>query len=356
MKKLLLPLLLILLTACTPLTPTAEPKIEPSATLTLTLEAPTPVPPTPQPTPTPPVLSIAGLFTQGNQAAMAGARQLVWVNDGLSLALVSENGVAILDADTLAVRHTYFDSNLGVILGFSADGRTLAVTRDQSNIDLIDIFTSERRTLETGINFSSAYFSPEGSLLVLSSNEEWAAHIWDVQSGQFRLKLTGFETAAPVYQVRFAASVIDLLWIARGTVQVQNIPTGQLFPALGHEDFVTAFALANGEPLLVTSAGGSLDEEFTPLLYVWDAHTGEEFIRIRQDQIAYSLHFSPNDRFLAAGEGDNVVIFSTADMLEVDLLPGHSGGVVDVQFSPNGNILAVLDGSGSVRLWHLAAE
>ena len=348
--------LLLLLVACArapaPLPAlTPEPKIEPSAAVTLTAE-----PPTPEPTATTVPTSAEGLFLQTGRMTNAGARQVVWMNDGLSLALVSENGVAILDVKTLGLTHTFSDPTLGILLDFSADGRTLAATHDQSSIDLIDIYTLESRKLETGILFNAVSFSPEGSLFVVTSNEEWAAHIWDAKSGQFRLKMTGFETAAPVYQVNFAASMLDLLWIARGTVQVQNIPSTELYPAVGHEDFVSAVALANGEPLLVTTAGGTLDGEFTPLLYVWDVLTGEELLRIRQDQPAYSLHFSPNDRFLAVGEGENVVIFTTADMNEVDRLPGHSASVVEVRFSPDGSRLAALDSDGLLILWQLAGE
>ncbi len=345
-------LLLLLLAACTPQIPTPEPTLTP----TLTLAVPSPTPTTPAPSPAPLLSSEQGLFVQDGQANLPGARLVIWSNDGLTLSLLAQNSLQILDSSSLEVIHTFSDPDLDYILDFAADGRTLAVANADKGIDLIDAYSGERRSLQPGVPFISASFSPEGSLLVLASIDEWAAHIWDVASGGERLVLTGFETAAPVYQVRFAANVVEMLWIARGTVQVQNIATRQLYPPLGHEDFVTALAMANNEPLLVTAAGGTIDGEFSPLLYVWNAHTAEEYIRIRTDQLAYSLHFSPDDRFLAAGEGPDVILYTAADMLEADRLPGSTAGVVDVRFSPDAARLAVLDGDGRLQIWRLASD
>jgi hypothetical protein len=46
-------------------------------------------------------------------------------------------------------------------------------------------------------------------------------------------------TAAPIYGVRFDAPSDRLIWFARATVQVMQLPGGQLGAQLNHEDSVS---------------------------------------------------------------------------------------------------------------------
>ncbi|MEN4013792.1 MAG: hypothetical protein ROW48_17275 [Bellilinea sp.] len=337
------PLIFLLLAACIP-----EPKQPP--TLTPTLSPPptvTPLPTdTPEPSPTP-----ATLFQSAGQTTLSGARRLVWSNDSQSLAILAESGAALLSIPDLATLFTLNDPALGSLLDFSPDGRALVSTSDQQTLILTDITNGVQRTLSPGFLIAATHFSPDGTFLLVASNEEWAANLYDAHSLEFRKKVTGFETAAPIYDVRIAENILDLAWSARATIQLQNIPDETLYPALSHEDFVTAFARARGEPLLVSAAGGTINNQFAPILFVWDPTTGEELLRLEQDAMPYSLEFSWDDRLLAVGLADRVDIYTTSDMNRVETLTGHAESVISARFSPDGRWLATLDSTGGLRLW-----
>lgn len=343
-------IVLLLVAACIP-----EPKQPP--TLTPTQSPPptnTPPPPptdTPAPSPTP-----ATLFEPAGQTSLSGARRLVWSNDSQSLAVVAEGGAALLNVPDLATLFTLNNPALGSLLDFSPDGRTLVSTSDQQTLVLTDITNGTQRTLTPGFLIGPVHFSPDGTFLLVASNEEWAANLFDAQSLEFRKKVTGFQTAAPVYDVRVAENILDLAWSARATIQLQNIPDGTLYPALRHEDFVTAFARTRGEPLLVSAAGSTMNNNFVPTLFVWDPITGEELLRLEQSAMPYSLEFSWDDRLLAVGLADHVDIYTTIDMNVVETLTGHTESLIAARFSPDGNWLATLDSTGNLRLWHFTRQ
>lgn len=188
---------------------------------------------------------------------------------------------------------------------------------------------------------------------MLASNEEWAANLYDAHNLEFRKKITGFETAAPVYDVRIAENILDLVWSARARIQLQDIASETLYPSLDHEDFVTAFARSRADTLLVSAAGGTMDEEFTPLLFVWDAVLGQELLRLRQDAMPQSLEFSWDDRLLAVGVDSRVEIYTTSDMNILETLSGHRESVISTRFSPDGRWLASLDSTGQLLLWQI---
>ncbi|MEW6180737.1 MAG: hypothetical protein AB1522_12510 [Chloroflexota bacterium] len=344
-RSLLLLILLVLLSACIP-TPKQPPTLTPTPTVTLTPASPPTETPTPSPTP-------ASLFQQAGQTNLPAARRLVWSTDSQTLGVLSNEEIVLLAVPALQPLFTFNDPAAGSLLDFSADGRTIVSLLDQQTLRFTDITNGEQRTLTTDFLIGPVHFSPDGLLLVIGSNEEWAAHLYDPQSLALRKTLRGFETAAPIYDVRIAENILNLAWSARARIQLQDIPSETLYPTLDHEDFVTAFARSRGDTLLVSAAGGSIDGEYAPILFVWDAVLGQELLRLRQDAMPYALEFSWDDQLLAVGVGDRVDIYTTSDMNVVETLTGHSESIVSVRFSPDGRWLASLDSTGRLLLWQI---
>ena len=340
-------LLLLLLTACLPSAPKQPPTLTPPPpTPTLTAAPPPTLTPSPSPTP-------ARHFQPAGQTTLPDAQRLIWANDYPAVAVLGSQNVTLLSVPDLQPLFSYNDPALGSLLDFSSDGRTLLSTTDQLTLTLTDITNGEQRTLTPGFPFGGAHFSPDGLLLVIASNEEWAATLYDAHTLEFRKKITGFQTAAPVYDVRIAENILDLVWSARARIQLQNIPSETLYPSLDHEDFVAAFARSRADTLLVSAAGGSMDDEFTPVLFVWDAVLGQELLRLRQDAMPQSLEFSWDDRLLAVGVGSRADIYTTSDMNILETLSGHQESVVSARFSPDGRWLASLDSTGLLLLWQI---
>jgi len=69
----------------------------------------------------------------------------------------------------------------------------------------------------------------------------------------------------------------------------------------------------------------------------------------------FSLDFSNDGKYLAAGDGNNNVrIYNTENWEEIASLRGNKARVVDVKFSPNSNYLASTGYNGQVLMWEMA--
>ncbi|GIV65410.1 MAG: hypothetical protein KatS3mg046_670 [Bellilinea sp.] len=346
MPRLSLPLLLLLLlTACIPV-PKQPPTLTPTPTATTT-----PAPPpteTPAPSPTP-----ASLFQPAGEANLPNAQRLIWSTDSQTLGVLGNQTAVLLAVPALQPLFSFSDPAAPSLLDFSADGRTIVSILDQQTLRFTDITNGEQRTLATDFLIGPVHFSPDGLLLVIGSNEEWAAHLYNPQNLTPLKTVRGFQTAAPVYDVRIAENILDLAWSARARIQLQNIPSETLYPSLDHEDFVTAFARSRGDTLLVSAAGGTIDNEYAPILFVWDAILGQELLRLRQDSMPNAVEFSWDDQLLAVGLTDRIDLYTTSDMNVVETLTGHTESVISVRFSPDGRWLASLDSTGKLILWQI---
>jgi WD40 repeat protein len=78
-----------------------------------------------------------------------------------------------------------------------------------------------------------------------------------------------------------------------------EVKSGDLGPMLSHEDFVSAVAWSPDGSLLASAAGGTVNGEFAPLVYLWDSVSGQQVTTLIQKAPAMSLAFSPDGRELA---------------------------------------------------------
>jgi WD40 repeat protein len=138
--------------------------------------------------------------------------------------------------------------------------------------------------------------------------------------------------------------------MARATIQLNNINTCEKAAHIGHEDFIISHAFSPDETLLATSTGGTLDGEFLPLIFLWDAETGTQtgFFPL-DDSPAQGLAFSPSGNLLAS-TGAGISLFDISSGLKiVDLFPPDQR-FTSVTFSPDGTSLVVTD-EKSIRIF-----
>lgn len=277
---------------------------------------------------------------------------LVWSNDGATLAVIGYKDLLLLNAADLSLVKHLTLPEAETLLDFSPDGRTMAITVDFQTITLTDI-RSEQITaiISPGVRFIAASFSPDGSRMVVGSGEEWTALIFDAASGALLDTITGFETAAPVYNVRFGADGASLVWMARGSIQVERIEGQALGADIGHEDFISAYQLAHSGSFLATAAGGTYNDEFTPLVFLWDPLSGDKLGELVLPQPAYGLDLSPDDALLAVCAGDDLMLWDISSQTQLFSSAAHSGGIWAARFSPDGTALATVGADRSLRLW-----
>lgn len=273
-----------------------------------------------------------------------------WAADSLSFWVAGLSDVHLYGAETFEVIASYEGNEYYAIYDVSPDGRTIAFSLDGLAISLFDLrVESEQLTITPDFQFSGAFFSPDGSSIGVESLEVLEVVVYDTASGKETDRLSGFETAAPVYGARYGADGETLMWVSRGTVQPMDIASGELMPALQHEDFVSAFALSPDGSTTATAAAGTFDGEFTPQVTLWDAMSGEALAV--QPNTAYfsALAFSPDSSLLAAGTENGVIFYaspSSEQLLQLD-----AGAVSSLSFSPDGNSLLTCRLDGSVTIW-----
>jgi WD40 repeat protein/DNA-binding SARP family transcriptional activator len=269
--------------------------------------------------------------------------------DGNTLAVSQSDGtVALIDAETLERRRSaqVLDGFVAAI-AFSPDGRLLAATGRDGELRLVDARTlspvGELRGLES--TSQALAFSPDGRLLAASENFGGPVRIWDVR----RRELTGvrFRTLAPALEFSPDGRYLALAAFDRG-FEIRDPANGRLVERLKTDDEARSVAFSPSGDLL---AAGRYDgqvqlwstETWTPVGPPLEGHDGR----------ILSLHFTPDGRTLASGSEDGTVLLRdvqtqrpTGSALRVD-----PGVFVAALFSRDGShLFAVSSGDRAVRL------
>jgi serine/threonine protein kinase len=253
----------------------------------------------------------------GRLIASAGGGNPFWGNPGAKI----EPGEAILwDAGTgerlrTLQRHT----NLISSLAFSPDGKLLATAGEDKKIILWDVGTGAvvRMLPEQNGPARCVVFSPDGKSLATGFSDQTGAggtiQLWDVTPGprepsKPRLTLRGHRLAGAWTDVVFR-------------------PDGRQLASIASTNYV-------GEVKL------------------WDLTTGAEPLTLEANQGSsfQGAAFSPDGRYLAAGEWGIVKLWDVVTGRLVQSIGGHNGQVWGVAFSPDGRQLASAGADGTVRV------
>jgi WD40 repeat protein len=250
---------------------------------------------------------------------------LTWSPDGKSLGAITQSGFSLISAQSFQPTRTVAVNQPANLLDLSPDLRLFAQTSDQRTLELRDATSNLLlRSFTFGGPFGDAVFAPDGKTFAVTSMDEIAATLWDVQTGQQTKKLTGFQTAAPVYQVAFSADGKTLLWISRGTIQLMDIATANLSAKFQHEDFIFDHALTPDGRTLITAAEGTV--------IFWDVPSGNKS-RINPPFNPTSIALSPGGRVLAIAAGNNILLWDAANQKYLRVLAGHADRVTSVAFA-----------------------
>ncbi|MCD4671586.1 MAG: hypothetical protein K8R77_02880 [Anaerolineaceae bacterium] len=312
-------------------------------------------------TPPPAAVAEAQVITPENaillkeiaQVQIENPYRLLWSQDGKRIGILARGGLSLLDSSTLETLSTVVVQEPITVLDFSPTTGLMATTSDQMNLDLRETNTGQIvRTIAPENGFIDAVFSSDGSLVAISSWDEIAVTLWNVDSGEQIKKLTGFETAAPVYNATFSSDDRYLIWVARGSTQVMDVSSGAMGAFLGHEDFIGDAELAPNGHLLAVTTAGTVDGQSKPIIQLWDQTSGQALgTLVEGTSITQSLAFSPDGKLLV------VTIFNELSIWEVDShtrllsLAGHTDLVNSIAFSPDGRTLVSSSADGTVRLW-----
>jgi WD40 repeat protein len=192
-------------------------------------------------------------------------------------------------------------------IAVSPDSSVVAVGRSDGVIELVDALTAKPEGELAGrTGPGSAAFSPDGRTLAAVSESSGRLFLWNVATR----RLMEDTEAGPSPSYSPIAFSPDATQIAAGSVD------GNL-----------TFWNASGRVLHTVSIG-------TPLYYVT---------------------FSQSGRLLAVG-GDETIRLIDVERPDASprILRGHTGGVNDVAFSPDGELLASVSVDGTLRYWNVS--
>ena len=249
----------------------------------------------------------------------------------------------------LVLREVHNGSVLDV--GFSPDGRCLAVAGEDGSVRVFDVATAEEIHVFQGHTkmVRGARYDPEGRRIV-SASHDGTARIWDAQTGQEILVIQGDQGVlqGAVYSPdgeRIATAG------GNGTVKLWHAATGEaLLTIAAHQDSVQHVAFSPDGSRLATS-----DWDGTARL--WDAATGVGLRTFEGHRtVVKMVVFSPDGRLLAtAGDDDctaRIWDVETGECLRT--LASEGSYIMEVAFSPDGGRLATAGGNGRADLWEVA--
>jgi WD40 repeat protein len=280
-------------------------------------------------------------------------QRLVWSPDAANFALIGYDTLTYYAFPSLEKLYEYQSVDGKVLLDAANDGQRFAISSNNNIIQVNNWKTGEQTTFSVDFGFMAAKFSPDNRQLLFTLMDERAAMLVNITTGDTAAKLDGFETAAPVYDVRFAADGEHLLWFARATLQISDIESNTMGQAFNHEDFIASFTSDPQNSVVVTSAGAMEEDQFKPFIFFWDPQSGELFNQMEVTQPAYSMAFSPDGKTLAISQEGEINLLDVNNQTITRAFTAHQEGISQLVFSPDGTVLSSIGSDQVIKFWKM---
>ncbi len=310
--------------------------------------------PVPQQEPAPAVITpenAAALKSVYSASANNGAVYATWTTDSSSVWIEDGFSAILYDSTTGEMITQFNPGEYAAIYDVSPNGKTAVYSPDGLEIRLYDVLAQvDTLTIIPDFPYSSVFFNNDGSLLGAASLMDIKIVTWDTDSGLETGSLSGFGTAAPVYNARFGSDGKTLLWFSRGTVQPMDIATQEMGPTLSHEDFVTTRQISPDGEVIGTTAIAMIGDDIQPVLTLWDANSGEILRQNANPSYFSSISFSPDSHLLAAGTETGILLFTIPHGDEV-ISFDSTEVITSIAFSPDGVKLITCGSEGTINIY-----
>jgi WD40 repeat protein len=228
-------------------------------------------------------------------------------------------------------------------VAFSPDGQRIISGSTDKTLRLWDSHTGQPQgaPITNPDEVTGVAFSPDGHLIVSASTRTDTLRLWDAESRQPvgpAMTGSGNGVAFSPDSRRLASGGAD------HTVAVWDVKTGRRIgaPLTGHSSYVQAVAFSpDGRRIL--SGGGD------HTVRVWDSDTAP---LVTGSGPVSTVAFGPDGARLVAAVGDTVGIWDAGTGQPVGApLPGHTAGVIQAAFSPDGHRILAIDKQGTLQVW-----
>ena len=260
-------------------------------------------------------------------------------------------------------------------VAYSPDGKRIATggrdpigkVWDAATGDLLFTLDGHAAGIE-GVAFSPECDRPPNATAeqcesrIATASRDNTAKVWDAQTGQAVLTLTGHSDY--VYDVAFSPNGTLIATGSRdATAKVWDAASGEERLTLqGHDDLINSVAFSpDGQRLVTASADGSAK--------VWDVNTGQEVLSLNGHTatVQYAV-FSPEcdsppdapaercgKHIVTASEDGTAIIWDAVTGQAVKTLPGHIGGLFSVKYNRDGTRLVTGGADRTIKIWDAAS-
>ena len=162
-------------------------------------------------------------------------------------------------------------------LTFSPDGDQLAfATLDGGIVGLDANSQVESFTWKAPAWLSNLSISPDGTRLGGVDLANFLVYIYDLD-GSIQKTMEWSEHASPaLYSANFSPDWRSIAWVARGTVQLMSVDTGELGSQISHEDFVISCVWSPDSRRLATAAPVYNEGQLKMGVFVWIRPMGKD--------------------------------------------------------------------------------
>lgn len=229
----------------------------------------------------------------------------------------------------------------------------MATVGKDATVRIYELRTGELvRSIQTGQKeVNGVAFAPDGREMA-TAGDDGTICLWRLEDGSKRLTIKAHPNLA--FQVKFSSDGESLISCGSDpTVRIWNTESGMLLGTLDArtDSAVEAIALSSDGNSLITAGKDAH-------LRLWDLAKRRQRWHVTSSEPRYaftSAMFSPDEKYVAAGDFDNMVRVCEVSTGKVVATARHLDRVHAVAFSSDGRFVASGDASGAVAIWDTSA-
>lgn len=264
---------------------------------------------------------------------------------------------ALRDAVYNVQEKNRFDGHTDQInrLTFSSDGKLIASASDDDTVHLWKIDGEQFHVLQHQDNVREVAFAPDGKILASASKDK-TVKIWRVEDGTLLKTLAHPDSVRAVRFTRDGKFIIT--GDEDGKVAVWN-SEGQLLKTFtAHRSAINNVSISPDGRNLATASQDQEAKLWDLELILNDERNNPEYeptqVFVGHTDKIWDVDFSPDGKLLATASSDNTARIWNLDGSPQGKLSAHTTWVRSVSFSPDGQVLVTSSDDNTVKLWSLS--